>query len=255
MNGERWLEHFRHNQENRPEPEWRAPITLPPAVIRPLVRSLEQFHLGDGGGPASLIAWNAEWFRSRTEETRRLVDLWFAEEKEHSRLLGDLVTRLGGRPITGHWSFTAFCGTRRWFGVRFELTVLLLTEISSTVYYRLLRRHGDDPALRAVCALILRDEAGHIAFHRDRMAFDAASGKAYHGPFWERRFRLLGWVAATMLWVNHAPALRAVGATRSEFYRELHIELSRFVLRLHRETVRYADTPRSRIVIAGEAGG
>src|SRR5207253_2662448 len=79
------------------------------------------------------------------------VDLWFAEEREHARLLGAAVARFGGRCIQGHWSFTAFCLTRRWFGVRFELTVLLLTEIVSTVYYRLLRRHGQDPALRAMC--------------------------------------------------------------------------------------------------------
>src|SRR5438105_1414993 len=46
----RWLAHFRANHENRPEPDWVAPITLPAEVIAPLLRSLEQFQLGDGGG-------------------------------------------------------------------------------------------------------------------------------------------------------------------------------------------------------------
>src|SRR6476659_292710 len=124
---DRWLAHFRRNRTGRHEPDWSAPVTLPPEVVDPLVRSLEQFHLGDGGGPASLIAWDAERFRSDGAGTAQLVDLWFAEEKEHSRLLGRAVARFGGRPITGHWSFTAFCWARRWFGVRFERTVLLLT--------------------------------------------------------------------------------------------------------------------------------
>ena len=166
----RWLAHFRRNREDRPEPDWQAPVSLAPEVLAPLVQSLEQFQLGDGGGPAYLIAQDREAFLSAGEGTRTLVDLWFAEEREHSRLLGAAVVRFGGRPITGHWSFTAFCLSRRWFGVRFELTVLLLTEIASTVYYRLLRRHGQDPALRSVCRLILRDEIGHVAFHRDRLA-------------------------------------------------------------------------------------
>jgi hypothetical protein len=236
MDADRWLAHFRANCQSRPEPDWDAPITLPPEVVRPLVRSLEQFHLGDGGGPASLIAWNAESFRSSSEAARELVDLWFAEEKEHSRLLCGAVKRFGGTPITGHWSFTVFCAVRRWFGVCFELTVLLLTEIVSTVYYRLLYRHGDDLALRAMCRLILRDEIGHVAFHRDRLARQARAGLARHGRWWAARFRTLGLAAATMLWVNHAPALKALGATRAEFYRGVRNELSLFIRRLRRES-------------------
>jgi hypothetical protein len=231
----RWLAHFAGNRANRPEPDWAAPVTLDAEVVQPLVRSLEQFQLGDGGGPAYLIARDRERFLSGPG-TRRLVDLWFAEEREHSRLLGAAVARFGGRCIQGHWSFTAFCLVRRWFGVRFELTVLLLTEIASTAYYRLLRRHGRDPALRAMCRLILRDESGHIAFHRDRLAAAARAGLAHRGWWWGCRFRALGLAAATMLWVNHAAGLCALGATRAEFYREVSRELSRFLRRLAEES-------------------
>jgi hypothetical protein len=232
----RWLGHFRRNRQDRPEPAWDAPITLTDDAVRPLLKSLEQFQLGDGGGPAYLIAWDAERFLSGSEGARTLVDHWFAEEREHARLLAAAVARFGGRCIQGHWSFTAFCMVRRWLGVRFELTVLLLTEIVSTVYYRLLRRHGDDPALRSMCALILRDEIGHVAFHRDRLARAARAGRAAYGPLWETRFRVLGLTAATVLWVNHAPGLRALGAGGKEFYREVWHELSRFVRRLRRES-------------------
>src|SRR5688572_1442475 len=114
-----WLRHFQRNQDSRPEPHWNAPIKLSPQVAAAFVRSLEQFELGDGGGPASLIAWNSEKFRSSTEECRQLVDLWFKEEKEHSRLLGKAVARFGGKKIDGHWSFTAFCLCRRYLGVQF----------------------------------------------------------------------------------------------------------------------------------------
>ena len=98
------------------------------------------------------------------------MDLWFAEEAEHARLLGCAVRRFGGRIITSHWSFTAFCLCRRTLGVRFELQVLTLTELVSTAYYRMLRSHSPDGSLAAMCELILRDEAGHVAFQRDRLA-------------------------------------------------------------------------------------
>lgn len=230
----RWLAHFERNRQGRTEPNWRAPITLPFEVIKPLLASLEQFQLGDGGGPAYLIARDREKFLSGAKHLRRLVDLWFEEEKEHSRLLGGLVARFGGTPIAGHWSFTAFCACRRILGVQFELTVLLLTEISSTAYYRLLRRYAQDEAVRQVCKLILRDEAGHIRFHCDRLASVGGS----FGPFWVGCFRMLGACAATMLWVNHASAIRAIGGGAKEFYRELHIELTRFIRALRRGSAR-----------------
>jgi hypothetical protein len=247
MDTDRWLDYFRRNALGRQEPDWFAPITLPGGAHESLLRSLEQFQLGDGGGPASLIARDAERFRGSSPRMRELVDYWFAEEKEHSRLLEGLVHRFGGKRIEGHWSFTAFCLCRKWFGVRFELTVLLLTEIASTAYYRLLRRHGEDAALKDVCRLILRDEAGHIAFHRARLA---ASGGAFGGT-WAARFRALGFSAATMLWINHGGALRALGATRGEFYREVWGELFRFIrmLRVESEVWATAQSPTAEWVI------
>ncbi|MFT5465359.1 MAG: hypothetical protein ACI8UO_000453 [Verrucomicrobiales bacterium] len=236
MNLDRWEEHFRRNAENRPEPDWNADCDLPENVACRLVRSLEQFELGDGGGPASLIAWNAESFRCESEQTRKLVDLWFEEEKEHSRLLNCAVKRFGGQPIETHWSFRVFCAVRRWLGVRFELTALLLTELVSTVYYRLIWRHGQDSALREMCRLIIRDETGHVAFHRARMAELRKTGRRRFGWCWAGVFRILGLAAGTMLWVNHRSALRALGATDREFYREVRGELTRFIKQLRRES-------------------
>ena len=235
LDADRWLRHFRSNGQSRVEPDWEAPTTLRPEVVSQLVKSLEQFHLGDGGGPANLIAWNAESLRASSAQTRELIALWFAEEKEHSRLLCGAVKRFGGKPIEGHWSFSVFCAVRRWFGVRFELTVLLLTEIVSTVYYRLIYRHGDDVALRGMCRLILRDEAGHVAFHRDRLAREARGRGCRYGAGWEAWFRGLGLAAGTMLWINHARALVALGATRNEFYREIWTELSGFSRQVRRK--------------------
>jgi hypothetical protein len=82
-----------------------------------------------------------------------------------------------------------------------------------------------------MCRLILRDEAGHVAFHRDRLA-RAAGRSLYRSPLWQGTFRVLGFAAGTMLFINHAPCLRAVGATTAEFYREIWQEESRFLRRL-----------------------
>jgi hypothetical protein len=232
LNQAKWIAHFERNRLYRSEPDWSAPVCVPQPALAPLVRSLEQFRLGDGGGPASLIAHDAERFRGQTAEMRAIVDFWFAEEAEHSRLLGCAVDRFGGRRITSHWSFTAFCLCRRALGVRFELQVLVLTELVSTAYYRVLLGHSPDAPLAAMCGLILRDEAGHVAFHRDRLAAAGRSPLGLGGAVWQSQFWLCGHAAATMLWMNHGPCLTAIGGSRAEYFQEVRRELLRFIASL-----------------------
>ena len=234
MNCNKWIEHFARNKQNRPEPDWSAPNNVPSAVLSPMLKSIEQFRLGDGGGPASLIAFDRENFRGRSEEMRRIVDLWFAEEAEHARLLGCAVRRFGGRIITSHWSFTAFCFCRRVLGVRFELQVLTLTELVSTAYYRMLRQHSPDGPLAAMCELILRDEAGHVAFQRDRLADSSCPKPGLRGWLWRSQFLACGYAAGTVLWISHAPCLKAIGGTRDEFYSEITRQMTRFIRSLQK---------------------
>jgi hypothetical protein len=239
----KWIARFTRNGETRAEPDWSVPVRIRPEVVAPLVRSLEQFQLGDGGGPASLIAYDAERFRSQTAEMRAIVDLWFAEEREHSRLLGCAVDRFGGKPITSHWSFTAFCQCRRAIGVRGELQILLLTEIVSTAYYRVMRRHCEDPAVRAMCGRILRDEAGHVSFHCDRLAAGERSPQGVIGALWTAQFWVFGHAAATMLWINHGKCLRSLGGSGAGYYREVRRELRRFSRSLDRREQDIRITP------------
>ncbi len=234
----KWITHFAANREQRAEPDWNLPIKIRPEVVAPLVRSLEQFQLGDGGGPASLIARDADRFREQTEEMRVIVDCWFAEEREHARLLGCAVDRLGGTPIISHWSFTAFCQCRQALGVRAELQILLLTEIVSTAYYRVMRRYCEDPAVQAMCRRILRDEAGHISFHCDRLAAEERTPRGVFGALWSAQFKFFGYAAATMLWVNHGKCLTCLGGSHAKYYREVRRELARFLQSLARRVSR-----------------
>ncbi len=235
MNHIKWIEYFKRNRQDRPEPDWSAPVTLPLTKMGPVLQSIEEFRLGDGGGPASLIAYNRETFRSRTREMQQIVDLWFAEEREHARLLGCAVRRFGGRIITSHWSFTAFCLCRRALGVRFELQILTLTELVSTIYYRMLRQHSPDGPLAAMCELILRDEAGHVAFHRDRLMSAGCLRAGWRGLFWKLQFLACGYAAGTVLWISHRRCLQVLGGTTWSFYAGITRQMVRFICSLHRK--------------------
>ena len=80
-----------------------------------------------------------------------------------------------------------------------------------------------------MCGLILRDEGGHIRFHCDRLAASGRDPTGIAGGLWAVQFWLCGYAAATMLWLNHGRCLARLGASRIEFYREVTLELMRFL--------------------------
>lgn len=232
LNTAQWVTFFQNNQVNRPVPRWESPLQVS-AEVRPLLeQSLREFQLGDGGGPASLIAWNVVSYRDSQPGLGEVIDLWFAEEQEHSRLLGGLLSRFLVEPIPGHWSFSLFCFFRRWLGVKFELQILTLTELSSTAYYWLLLRHCEDAAVRDVCSLILRDEAGHLAFQSDRLSCSGAPWDGWRRVFWKTQFWVSGVIAASVLWLSHGRCLKALGVSTARFYGEATRQFTRFLARL-----------------------
>jgi hypothetical protein len=225
MNYHHWIEHFHANRLNRPEPDWSTPFALTEAVRKAMAKSLAEYQLGDGGGECRLIARDAQRVRGVCADAAELIDLWFAEEREHSRLLGCAVKRLRGEFVQSTFAFRLFNQCRRALGVQFELLVLLIVEIVSTGYYRVLRRHCCDEPIRAMCWLILRDEAAHIAFHRDRLATERLAQTA----IWRVLFIALACACFWFLWMGHGGWFRTLGASRRELFREVRATLSAFL--------------------------
>jgi len=230
MNLQKWIYHFAvANRLRRTEPGWDLPMRLPEKKRAALAATLAEYQLGDGGGPCRLIAHDADALRAADDEVREVIDLWFKEEAEHSRLLGGAIRRLNGKFITDSFAFRWFNRCRRALGAQFEMQVLLLVEIVSTAYYHVICRHCDDQPIAHMCLLILRDEAGHVSFHKERLASLHPGGVS---KAWELQFHLLGWACASFLWLGHGRWLRALGANRAELFQLVGKGLSRFVKRL-----------------------
>lgn len=226
MNCAHWIRHFTVNRNHRPEPDWEAPLDIPEPKRAALAKSLAEYQLGDGGGECRLIGFDAEAARSVHPDAARVIDLWFREEAEHSRLLGCGLRRIGGIFLTTTFGFRLFNRIRRWFGAQFEMLVLLVVEIVSTGYYRVIQRHCGDAPIAAMCALILRDEAGHIVFHRDRLA---AKNADYSRGWRALAIRTLGVGCTSFLWLSHGRWLRAIGGTLGKFRSEIGLEMDAFL--------------------------
>jgi hypothetical protein len=224
-----WLNHFEENRLHRAEPDWHRPTPFPGHVTVPVARSLAHFQLGESGEGSTLLTEARRTWADDPDYVAALK-LFVAEEQEHARLLEHLVARYGGTLVTSHWTHRCFQTLRRALGVGFEIQTLLIAEIIGTVYYRLLRSTGD-AVLRQVCELMLRDETPHLRFHADRLAVSQLRWSAGRRALWTAQFRLLFRAAVAAAWVDHRPALRALGISRRLFTGEARCEARGWLLR------------------------
>ena len=224
-----WLDYFERNRLNRPTFDWDRPTPFLPPVAGPLARSLAHFQLGESGDGTTLLAQARRAWPDDPDYLEALR-LFVAEEQEHARLLEHLVARLGGTLVTGHWTDRCFRRVRHALGAGFDIQVLLTAEIIGTAYYRLLRSTGDT-LLRQVCEQIIRDEEAHLRFHADRIVTAQLGWPASRRALWTAGFRCVFAATVAAAWVDHRPALRAVGIDRRLFTAEAADEAGRWLRR------------------------
>jgi len=244
MNSTTWRQYFQQNRLHRAEPQWELPLEEDPAVTRHLARSLSHFQLGESGEGSHLLREARRTHGEDPAYVEALV-LFIGEEQEHARLLRKLVERYRGQLITRHWTHTLFRLCRRALGVGFELQVLVIAELIGTAYYRLLDQRTADPVLRQVCALVLRDEAQHIAFHADRFGARQAAWLPIERTLWLAQFQALFLSALQVAWTDHRQTLQVIGINRANFQREARHECVKFLQRFahaptQKETMRSA---------------
>jgi hypothetical protein len=213
----RWLRYF----EGRHGQELQVPIEAP-HELRPgreaVARSIARFELGESG--------DGERIRTLAHATgdaayARAIELFVAEENQHARWLGILRERFDGEKLDSHWSDSAFVLLRHIGGLRREICVLLTAEVIALTYYRVLRLAYDDPILDSACRRILKDERGHVAFHRATLSHEFAGM-----PAPARTAAVLSWrgfLAATaqvVAW-DHREVLALAGVSRPEFTAEV----------------------------------
>jgi hypothetical protein len=212
-----WLRYFRQNRANRLPIRWELGINVEPHLQGPLVRSLQRFQVGEQGDGAHLKQAAAKTSDPEYAET---IKLFLEEEQEHSRLLARILEGMGAPLLKSHWTDRCFIAVRHLMGLRMELMVLLAAELIAKPYYRTLHAGTRDPVVKAVCAQILRDEEGHVAFHWDYLA------RSFAGlPVAARLLILLAWsifyrAVCLVVIYDHRSVLRAAGVPPVTFWRD-----------------------------------
>ena len=215
-----------------PNPSGASPACCP-KIRDALAVSLSHFQLGETGGGTFLLGQAA---KNTSSDDLAALTLFVREENEHARLLASMVHRLGGKLVQRHWTHRLFKLARRAGGFHFEIQMMLTAEIIGTAYYELLHATVEDGPIRQAIGLMLRDEAGHVAFHTDRMKTLWSEWLPFERTVWQGQFQALLLVALRAAWLDHGSCLRTLGCTWEDFDQRARRTAIAFLDGLHRET-------------------
>jgi hypothetical protein len=209
---QRWNNHFLENRDHSSTLPWHDSYRLSPGERRLVARSIQQFQLG-------------EWARGRgfvrRAKTHPILapDSWFvpalelfiAEEQEHSGILGRFLDREQIPRLTNHWLDGIFRRLRKLVGLEACATVLVTAEVLAVPFYQALRDATGSPLLRSICVRILCDEAAHLNYQ-------ALTLGLVRRPLSDRArairsfcHSMLFHCTALLLWQQHRRVFRAAG--------------------------------------------
>ncbi len=230
---EAWQRHFLDRRKAVDAFPWSECGPLSEGERRLVGRSMQQFQLGEwarGRGlvrraASHIVLGNDSWFVPA-------LQLFIAEEQEHSRILGLFLDREGIPRLTSHWLDGVFRRLRKAAGLEVCASVLVTAEVLAIPFYQALRDATHSRLLRAICVRILCDEAAHLRFQaltlgiiRRRHSAKAQRTRALaHAVFFRG--------TALLLWQQHRNVFRAANWSFDRYLREATDEFARFERRI-----------------------
>src|SRR5262249_47801815 len=230
---EQWYHHFLRNRGASRTLPWQRSGRFAATERRLVAPSIQQFQLG-------------EWARGRGLMRRATahpdlaadpfflpaLELFVAEEQEHSQILGRLLDREGIPRLKNHWMDGVFRRLRKLAGLEACLAVLVTAEVLAMPFYQALRDATRSYLLRAICWRILCDEAAHLSFQ----ALTLGLLRQPLSPATRRTRSLCHSVlfhnTALLLWQQHHRVFGAAGWSFLRFWSEARREFARLQSRI-----------------------
>jgi hypothetical protein len=227
-----WLCHFLQNRHERVAIDWQDSSTSTPTQRTENPNS--QAALANG-----LVPWvnPVDSMRQRRwllgEAVRTLGDdpayiqclrLFTKEEQYHRDLTDRCRTRLNGLgkpktsgPIKTHLN-RAWRASRRVLGMRFELSIILLTQILAVAYWRLLAKSpAGDPIIKKSAQQMMRDKLAHIDFQAERLTLEFTAFNFIRRNLRRWRLRMMFGAILMVATCRQGRYIRAMGVTRMQF--------------------------------------
>ncbi len=230
---EAWHRHFLEQRATVHAFPWGESDRLSAAERRLAGRSIQQFQLGEWARGRGLMRRAASHPVLATDSSfQQALQLFIAEEQEHSAMLGRFLDRERIPRLTNHWLDAVFRRLRKLAGLELCATVLVTAEVLAIPFYQALRDATHSRLLRAICERILCEEAAHLRFQALTLGLIrhplGKKARMIRGLGHTILFRGTAW----LLWQQHRRVFRAAGWSLRRYWREATGELMRLELRI-----------------------
>lgn len=248
---EPWHRHFLQNRGASRMLPWDESQRLSASERRLVARSIQQFQLGEWARGRGLM-------RRASAHPVLAIDPWWlpalqlfiAEEQEHSNILGCFLDRERIPRLPNHWLDGIFRRLRKLAGLELCSTVLVTAETLAIPFYQALRDATHSPLLRAICVRILCDEAAHLKYqaltlgliHRSLGKRARAVRSLSHSVLFQG--------TALLLWQQHRQVFHAAAWNFRRFWNEARREfalLERHIRQVSPEGARLDSYDRQRL--------
>lgn len=208
-----WLawRYFFERRSDRPLPKLnlKAETSMVPAS---LARSLAVFQLGETGDGTIIRQVMHAGLPGIDKHHMHAVASLIDEECRHANILAMCVRMLGGELIRKNWTARMFVITRRMFGLRVKVTIMMAAEIIGMCYYAAIAEKLQRGPVRRYLTQLVGDKRAHVDFHCQFLRSQMKSA-------WQRRIFAVAWrtlmrAAVVVVNIEHRRTIREMKLDR-----------------------------------------
>lgn len=217
-----WLAYFKQNAL-RQRIDWNIAPNIGADELRPVLKSLQAWQLGESSDGSHLIRATAKYADKIVDlEYLEVMKLFIKEEQKHGNNLGAYLDKIGRPRVKKDWGDTLFRKVR-YFNTSMELWTLAVITVESTaqVFYQALKSATQCQLLQAICTDILIDEVEHIAFQKERLSIIYQCKPLFSLKWRKPAYKLFFFFVSQLVWFAHRNLFKAGGFSYQIYSEEM----------------------------------
>ncbi len=207
-----WFNYFSQNLQQK-RIDWTIQPTITKAELKPVLKSLQAWQLGETSDGSNLIAASIQFAKKINDPY--YVDamrLFIKEEQKHGNNLGRYLDLINEPRIKKNWGDTLFRKVRHLNTSMQWWTIAVLTvESAEQIFYQSLKDASNCKLLQQICTDILIDEAPHIQFQQQRLQAIIQLKSNSNKWFSLILYKIFFHCTSLIIWMAHKKLFKAGG--------------------------------------------
>jgi hypothetical protein len=212
---QQWKDYFLTNQSHFSHVDFKKPDLFCLDEQKQFNSSIQQFQRGEHSEGKHLLSYAKQYGDPCYTEA---IKLFIKEEQTHALVLAKFLEKHDIPKIKEHWVDGVFRMLRQLSGIENTVTILLVAEIISKVYYKALMKAVSSELLQQICEQILKDEEKHLHFQCCTLKLLLLNKSKTGMKLWELYFKTILKGTTVVVWKYHKNVLKAGGLTFYHFY-------------------------------------